>query len=320
MKNIFIYFFLCAVTFLNCNNNNKGRSSKESVSDNALKYNKLPQNIKGYILSQNSLWNVMIENIYFSLYDCENSYCYLIKEFGEDSIEHFFYIQDKVPYNRAEYDSLDYDNLIFVKLNMEGKLTYADSLSWKYFNINELRKNDILFQKYFLDFSKSIIQVEEIINRMDVFKKFSYKNEFQMSILKRILFQLRISSLNFEKRNYQFMTSQLMDFKNIGEINTNDELDSFIIDIETFKYNKDELVSYWQYINYQFICTKYSFISSKLKDPGTFILYTKLPETKFFIYNISLHNDKIRIKELYLNKDFYWYHPLFGVPIPGYRI
>jgi len=100
-------------------------------------------------------------------------------------------------------------------------------------------------------------------------------------------------------------------------------------EVDRFEYNKSfnideypnlKLSLYWHHQNKKFLSEKIPDLKEHLKEEGSFIFITNFPETKVFLYNISVQKGKVIIKENYINKDYYWSHPYFGIQEPAFRM
>jgi len=202
MKNLYLFTFMLFV-LISCKTEYKKNENYFDLSkDTVFFMNNLPDDAQEIVFSQHSsFWNIMLSNIYISVYDNRNKYHFIIKEFGKDSIKRFYYFQDKMTGVGIKYDSAFYDSEIFAKMIIENDFSYSDSLSPSFFNIHKLRKKDSTYQSQFIKYNDKLSEVEEIVNNMEVFNNFSIKNHYQTDLLKRLLFHLRMSTLSYNDYN-----------------------------------------------------------------------------------------------------------------------
>lgn len=317
-----IFVIVIIFVFGSCNTISKKDNFCLDLQKDTIFYKGLPEDAREILFSQNqAFFNKMLNNIYISIYENRNKYHFIIKEFGKDSIKRFYYFQEKIHNINTEYDSSGYDSKVFVKKDLENNLFYANKLSFTFFNIHKLRKNDKWYQSYFKENKNKLTEIENIVNNMDVFKNFSLKNSYQVGLLKEFLFITRMSTLNYDENNTTDMTLSMFNFNSIGNITTENFYEfEKCIDYLNLDYDKKNLVSYWKHQNSIFLTEKKPMLKENLKEKGSFILFTRFPETKVFLYNISVKNHKIKLKETYINKNYYWFHPYYGISIPAVRM
>jgi hypothetical protein len=319
---IITLFIALIITLSACKTKINGKIDKlyfDLNKDTTFVLTNTPDDFQGLFMADiEPFWNVLINNkIYFSIYEHKNKIHFYIKEFGSDSINRFYYSGSRLSLNTAKYDSMEHDDQIIIDIMIDEDMNRLDNMSRSFYNIHELRKQtpQYDFEKY----SEKLTEVENIINTMTVFEGFSVDNAQHLNLLKKILFQLRISTLNYDAYLDNTLSSIMLSYNYCKEINNEKDLINFENFLKSDSLYDNRLTSYWRIKNNEYLLQKIPYLKKEINKKGSFILYSKLSDRKLFLYNVSVNSGKIILKEEYINKYYLWEHPIYGIPKPGIR-
>ena len=234
-----LLFFAIIIFIVSCKvNTKKNNDYFNIINDTSFIFNETSDEFKGIIFYKSEpCWNVLLNNkIYISIYKQEENFHYLIKEFGNDSIYRHYYLSSTLPISTPGYDSAEYDNKILIEIMIDSDMNHLDSMSRTFYNIHKLRENNNQFNFHLEKYYEKLGEVESIINKMKVFNNFSFKDKQQYDLLKKIIFQLRISTLNFDHYMSHSLSSSVLNYNSVGEINNEKDLSVFEETLKPDKY------------------------------------------------------------------------------------
>jgi len=332
---IFLYLNSCVNLSIKKNDISQDSIFLKEYIDEKLLLNKFLQKtmLQTIILSNNLFVFIdygLIKNIN------EGNWIFFIKEINStNNRRNIYYSNNKILTTIPNYDSLYYDSELLnlgyysiiwkdnEKKNLDKSFNYTKLFSERFYNLSELRKNDIEYQsKCKLD--TSVNQIEQIINNLETFNNFNFNNEYQVDILKKILKLTQITILSINQNDVEFDCEYINNaFKmyDIKEISNIYELNNFKkqINEKSSPDIEENMVKYkWLVLNKDFLKTKISEIEKDFNKQNIFYFYT-VNDLKLFKFDIKFNeNGKIKIEKNFINKEYLWFHYQNAILIPKF--
>ncbi len=312
---IYSIIFVLAISNISCQNmtNTTIAFEKEVQKDSVFFLTHAPFNDIWF--DRTVLWNALIANkISFSMYQAGGKKIFFIKEFQKDSIKRFFYeTTDMDMFRLINYDSLDYDKEILQEISSNSYYKKINSVSKSMYNIHKIRQSSIKYIDFFKKKDDEIKELEKIVNEIDLFQNFSIDNKLQVEVLKELIFSLRIIPIDINESNTYVFNRRLFEFNLINQINTRQDFKIFENKLSTVPLDGffPKLFATWNNNNCLFLRKNIDKIEAAYKKHNVFVFYRTIPTIKVFIYEINIENEKIKISENYINKNFYWEDPYF---------
>jgi len=257
--------------------------------------------------------NTLIVNIYTA---GQGFYC-LFKDYSTDTCFRIGSVFNENMLYFFSYDSSDYDRTIIAN-NIDTR--YLSSNLW---NIYDLRKKEITTNRHFCE-NHDIKSLQNVVNKLPIFKNFSLKNSEQLYLLKSLLV-LTQTKLLFSVQNYSledYITN--INYRGVIEIADEQDFNEFKTALQDSNSLVGEtLISHkWRLDNMHFLQSQLSFIEKDYLQPNIFY-YFNYSEFLVFRFQININAGKIILEKEFLNKEYKWFSPQYAIPrvvLPNYAI
>jgi len=254
------------------------------------------------------------------------TWSFFIKEISNKETN-LFYINanDKQAYIIPEYDSLAYDISILDHKCLDsikqmktteaiiyiGENKYRQNLSHKFLELPKIRTESLEFQKGFKK-QDDILELENIVNKMEFFDNFNLKNKYQIELLKKLFIITQMQVLTLSENNfihdYQYLKSSF-NMQEVFEIKNDSSYNKYknIIENEISLTNNNLLYYYWHKNNRRFLSNNLDILKEEYRKKNVFYFYT-LPDLMLFKLIVEIKDDKIKLKKEHVNKEHLFFN------------
>jgi len=330
MKTLYIGLSLACFILISCVNKNESPKKAENVKNKKLVYLSLSDIPKGITrqLFEGKKFDYVFragEGVYLCMLfmnGASDYYCFINPKDNDTTniltliLTEFNYYHCELEYDSAYYDLEYYTNA------ERNKDHNQNGFSWQLKNIHLLRQKNRKSNSIFIELEKNIAEnmdikrLEAVLNEMSYFNDFSFKNKNQLNTLLNILMFTQISLLN-SMLYYPDSETRLALLNNsfVHVIKSKKDYDEFCKFIKTTNSTNGykRIDEYWSKANYAFLFKQLKNIENEFQQENIFYFYT-YRDYKLFRFEVNYKNGKFQIDKKYINRDYYWYNVLDGLP------